>query len=249
MADQFLLYAGPVAATDTHAHHAYQLTIAIEGELRLSDGGAARACRAALIPPDRRHAFAAPAGSVLILYIQPERRWGQLLRPASRSLETLSDWIAEAAPLRARAPASLPRTWPDVERIAATLRPKAAAGAGQRHPAVERALAYVAGALTDGDVRLPAVAAASRLSPGRLAHVFTDTVGIPLRPYVLWLRLMAAARAVARGGTLTDAAHEAGFSDSAHLSRVFRRMFGISPSDITRGVQWVTAPGDIAGGG
>ena len=33
-----------------------------------------------------------------------------------------------------------------------------------------------------------------------------------------------------RGSSLTEAAHEAGFADSAHLSRTFRATFGIAPS-------------------
>ena len=35
---------------------------------------------------------------------------------------------------------------------------------------------------------------------------------------------------IAGGSPLTRAAHEAGFSDSAHLSRTFRRMFGVAPT-------------------
>lgn len=33
-----------------------------------------------------------------------------------------------------------------------------------------------------------------------------------------------------RGAGLTEAAHRAGFADSAHLSRTFRAMFGVAPS-------------------
>ena len=33
-----------------------------------------------------------------------------------------------------------------------------------------------------------------------------------------------------RGANLTEAAHLAGFADSAHLSRTFRAMFGVAPS-------------------
>jgi len=39
---------------------------------------------------------------------------------------------------------------------------------------------------------------------------------------------MRAVEIFAGGGSLTEAAHRAGFSDSAHLSRTFRRMFGIA---------------------
>jgi len=31
---------------------------------------------------------------------------------------------------------------------------------------------------------------------------------------------------------LTDAAHQAGFSDAAHMTRAFRRMFGVTPSKL-----------------
>jgi AraC-like DNA-binding protein len=41
------------------------------------------------------------------------------------------------------------------------------------------------------------------------------------------------------GASLTTAAHAAGFTDSSHLSNTFRRMFGLSPSDITRHVRWL----------
>jgi len=41
---------------------------------------------------------------------------------------------------------------------------------------------------------------------------------------------MHAIEATIGGDNLTMAAHEAGFADSAHLSRTFRRMFGRAPA-------------------
>ena len=35
-----------------------------------------------------------------------------------------------------------------------------------------------------------------------------------------------------QGGSWTEAAHEAGFADSAHLSRTFKRMFGMNPATL-----------------
>ena len=35
------------------------------------------------------------------------------------------------------------------------------------------------------------------------------------------------------GASWTGAAHEAGFADSAHLTRTFVRMFGINPADLS----------------
>ena len=73
------------------------------------------------------------------------------------------------------------------------------------------------------------------LSPSRYAHLFTTEVGLPFRRYLLWRKLNRSMQAFGRGATLTDAAFEAGFADSAHLTRTFHQMFGIPPSVMMRG--------------
>jgi AraC-like DNA-binding protein len=79
------------------------------------------------------------------------------------------------------------------------------------------------------------LAAAVGLSAGRLIHLFTREMGLPIRRYILWLRLRDVLISVVGGASLTEAAHHAGFSDSAHLSRTFRGMFGFPPSAIAEG--------------
>ena len=68
------------------------------------------------------------------------------------------------------------------------------------------------------------------LSSGRLIHLFSEQMSLPLRRYVLWLRLRDVVLSLAMGHTLTEAAHRAGFADSAHMTRTFRGMFGMPPS-------------------
>lgn len=91
---------------------------------------------------------------------------------------------------------------------------------------VTRALAKLR---EDVELDLTALSAAVGLSASRFRHRFVDAVGVPLSRYRWWLRLRRAAEAVARGASLTTAAHEAGFADGAHFSRTFRRTFGFSP--------------------
>ena len=67
------------------------------------------------------------------------------------------------------------------------------------------------------------------LSPSRFAHVFRESMGVPLRPYMRWLRLQRAAHELVSGRSVTEAAHVAGFADAAHLTRTFRRMLGATP--------------------
>lgn len=76
------------------------------------------------------------------------------------------------------------------------------------------------------------IASLVELSPSRLRHLFQTQVGVSLKRYRVWQRLMAALRASAMGVSLTEAAHTAGFADSAHLSRVYRATFGLKPSQV-----------------
>jgi len=66
------------------------------------------------------------------------------------------------------------------------------------------------------------------LSESRFLHLFKDELGIAWRPYLLWRRIMCAIYALMNNKTATEAAHIAGFSDSAHLSRTFRNNFGMT---------------------
>jgi AraC-like DNA-binding protein len=75
--------------------------------------------------------------------------------------------------------------------------------------------------------------AASRvgLSSSRLTHRVTEALGSPPRTWGAWFKLQRAiARTVLFGDTLTDAAHHAGFADSAHLTRTCKHLMGVRPA-------------------
>lgn len=102
----------------------------------------------------------------------------------------------------------------------------------QAHPRVNRALRCLPERLaSNSDDSLKALADVAGLSPSRFMHVFTASVGMPLRRYILNLRLECACRELAAGGTVTSAAFVAGFSDAAHLTRTFRKAVGTTPTD------------------
>jgi AraC-like DNA-binding protein len=93
-----------------------------------------------------------------------------------------------------------------------------------------RKLIALAAQQLDEPMSLSDAVAASGLSASRLRHLFVEQTGLPFKTYLLWLRLTRALERFAAGAPLTQAAHESGFSDSAHLSRTFRRMFGVAPT-------------------
>jgi transcriptional regulator GlxA family with amidase domain len=104
------------------------------------------------------------------------------------------------------------------------------------HPAVAAAIALVP-SLLDGPVRLTDVAAEVHLSADRLGRLFARDVGLSFPAYVRWARLIRAMEVGRTGGTITDAAHAAGFTDSSHANRAFHEMFGIAPIEVRRSVR------------
>ena len=67
------------------------------------------------------------------------------------------------------------------------------------HPAVSRAIRGLRERITDyDDASLEGLARVAGLSGSRLMHLFTQSVGVPLRPYVRWLRLQRAAARINR---------------------------------------------------
>lgn len=77
---------------------------------------------------------------------------------------------------------------------------------------------------------LEALADKACLSYYRMSHLFSNEMGLSLRQYVLSLKIHAAARCIGQGMSLTATAHEAGFTDSAHLSRAWTKAFGGPPT-------------------
>ena len=111
-------------------------------------------------------------------------------------------------------------------------------------PRVEKAICYIHQA-EGSDITADYLADKVCLSRDRLSHLFTKEVGIPIRTYILWYRLSLTGYKIFTNQSLAEAAVEAGFSDAAHFSRAFRKMFGMTPSQIMRRTQSVKLIPDV----
>ena len=222
--------------TDFHAHHAVQVTLALDGHFRLDTENAHLTGDAAAVAADAQHAFE-PEGLMALVFIEPESRAG---RAVARRLFTGVELAAVPRELMgdlreriAAAYRSPIRNNAELVRLGREL--VAALGAdafgGEPDPRIRRVIAWAA-AQIEGPVGLSDALVVSELSASRLRHLFVEQTGLPFRTYLLWLRLTRAVERFAAGASLTEAAHDAGFSDSAHLSRTFRRMFGVAPANL-----------------
>ncbi len=227
---------GPGAKSALHAHHALHLVLALEGRLALRSSVREPWSEAAgvLTAPDVPHAIDASGCEVLLVFFEPESQIGVAL---TQTLGGVSRSVSERerdALLRDADPLAIMQAhgadWS--RRMVRTLGAPAVPASRSIHPRVKQLLRLLRATSVEDAVSLEALAAQVKLSPGRLMHVFTESIGIPLRPYLAWLKLQRAAGAIVSGMPLAEAAHAAGFSDSAHMSRTFRRMFGVKPSEL-----------------
>ena len=225
---------GPGWRGAVHSHHSLHFVLAVEGELRVRTSAAGRWWSAAgvLTASGAPHAVDSDGVKMMVVFLDPESDAGATFRPVlDRSVRPISASERDAL-VRDVVPRTLMRWGADewVRDAARNLGVSVPPSQRLIHPQVRRLLAALRAGGVDDTTSLEELASLVRLSPSRLMHVFTASIGIPLRPYLAWLRVQRAATAIVNESSLGAAAHAAGFADAAHMSRTFRRMLGVAPS-------------------
>lgn len=72
------------------------------------------------------------------------------------------------------------------------------------------------------------------LSESRLAHLFKEETGIPLKSYIVLHKLHKAYDSIFKGESITTAALNAGFDSPSHLAYTNKKMTGMSASNIIK---------------
>ena len=227
---QRLLLLGPAYASDRHRHHAAQITFGLDGPaiFETPQTGVHKA-DLLLIPPDIPHAHPAFGGAAM-LFLEPESSdWAHFSGHAAGGLVALSF----EGRLRSFARSAAAGDPAAAQMLVDHLPGQALTYNQSIDPVVSQACEEIRRRL-NGPITSADLAKAVGRSPSRLAHRFRESTGVPVRRFILWRRLRAAAEIAMRGSNLTEAAHASGFADSAHLSRTFRSMFGIAPSFLLR---------------
>ncbi|TPQ36322.1 AraC family transcriptional regulator [Cupriavidus pinatubonensis] len=223
---------GPVAP---HSHYAIQLVIGAPSGLQVQSGhrGSLVDCHGALVPSRAVHSIdVSSCDWSAVLFIEPETQEGRAL---SARMGGQIEFLEKEA--LAGMDSALEQAWrrtrtADAVQYAAQALVSSLSRTIPHVPSDPRVLAAIEHLRAqDGNtLALEDVAAVVHLSPSRFRHVFVEETGMPLRTYQLWRRLLKAWEILMRGDNLANAAHAAGFADSAHLSRTCRTMFGLAPS-------------------
>jgi AraC-like DNA-binding protein len=227
------LYIGKGLQTAIHDHHAIQLIINLEGTFEFrSATWASRCVKAVLIDSDKPHECLTNQDTMLILNLAPESPLGvnlkttYLIEQGYREMDgaATAAFIENLPPLLTQ-DAEKRAIVDFIEGYLFDL-----AGLARPEPLDERII-KVLNLLqaNDGDrIRIREIAAKVFTSESRLIHLFKQNVGVPIRKYLLWLRLIKAIQHTFKDNNISQAALEAGFSDASHFNRTLKRMFGLN---------------------
>jgi AraC-like DNA-binding protein len=235
----FLLTARARGVVPSHAHHAIQIVIALDGCVAVcgkDDGW--RESRGLVVRPDAEHSFDCNGALGVMVFVDPESSEGAWLAAALRQdITIVPDTRLDAIAPDIRAFAEQPEETGDVAALVRgcvhSLRP----GLAPTRRFDSRVTTVLGAIRASDDLRMSLDKAADLacLSPTRFAHVFKDQVGLPFSRYMLWRKLTRAMVAIASERTIAAAAHAADFADAAHLTRTFYQMVGMAPSALMRG--------------
>jgi AraC family transcriptional regulator len=236
------LYIGPTQSSTVHLSHAHKVYFPLSGvlSLRLADGSYLSPPDSVLVAPDVPHCAVDNGAIIAIFYLIPETFEGRLVSRFNGGRDMFAPRTDVVAILTRRLKSFFQDGCSPVE-AAESFRYLFAnlMSAERANDDFDRRVKFVIDYLDttlDRRVTVSELASSVSLSPSRVEHLFNEQVGIPINRYLLWRRLHYALNLFPSGGTLTQVAHSAGFADSSHLCRTFRRMLGIPPSTITRDI-------------
>ncbi len=215
-------FEGRVVDNEPHRHHAMQVVWSRDGAAEVISEGGGRTGATVVVEGGQPHAVRLNDGVVALLEAQSV---------LARAIRTR--WLGEAS---VAVVSQQPRTPVSLQNTAELLRelaPSEPQTPREDDPRIEAVLAWLDELERTGrwsEVSLAGALRRVHLSEGRFGHLFSQRVGTPWRSYLVWRRALVAVTLATRGATLTEAALEAGYSDSAHLARQFKGLFGYAPS-------------------
>lgn len=241
---RFILYLGKILDNTQHEHHYIQLTIALENQFDLEIMDNNQSYKGVIINSDYNHKLNGENCNKLLVLISPESEEGIrikeiLLKEQSLYLvrEEEIDHIRELI----KDFLSLIEEERNVEELYENIMRTFIKDIRINRNLDSRVQYLIDFMRNSEELNIPVkhMAKLVYLSESRLIHLFKEEIGIPIRQYILWIRIQKALRLMYNNYNLTEAAYSSGFSDSAHLSRTFRRMFGFSITEVIKNSKFI----------
>jgi AraC-like DNA-binding protein len=220
---------------EAHSHYAVSLLLTLSNPFQvINKKGKIIVCEGILIPPNYHHTLIANQSEMIVLQFDPKSYDYTTLKASYSNTEPVlfkTEFYADLLPQLNLLMIGDLECESALRLYYKILNCFGKMGTRQIIPdaRMKSALKIIEETLPDS-IRVGQIADEIGISEDRFMHWFKEQFGIPLRQYLLWRRLHIAARLLQTGTSLTDASHAAGFSDQSHLSKTFRKMFGVPPS-------------------
>lgn len=246
-----VLYVGRLPDLGEHRQAAALVCVGLERPFRVRAGRQVFATRSALVWPQVMHALELDGGLCGFLLVDPDHadfdhlrvhEVRQVAEGIGTDLANEVELISAITGIAGHDGAEIPPELLDQLEFS----PERALSPETIDPRIRIVMEQL---VSDSGESIPIerLAELADVSPSRLAHLFKEQVGIPIRMFRVWARLKTAALLLQKGSSLTDAAHGAGFYDSAHFANTFRENFGLPPSAVfspQRRLLWHVAASD-----
>lgn len=231
------LYIGPSIDYEAHQHHAVQICASLKGTFRIHSERweHPREVCAALIASDTSHQIETLGSQCVFAYLDPEATALATQGVSTEPYACIQTWNTfNCDAIMSAVATNTPLSIDTAKRVMDALlqgmglTPTPNVLLDERIQKILRFLHnHTEENSTSGELQQIA-----HLSASRLQHLFKQQVGLPLRRYRLWLRIRRVIEQALTYNNLTEAAVSAGFTDSAHFSRIFKEMLGVPPSAI-----------------
>jgi AraC-like DNA-binding protein len=245
--EHIICFGARQAIVDIHYHQCFQLVISLYAPFDCTIGTKNYSrLKGFLVNQGIPHSCRAQDTEVLVYFIDADSYQGWQLKAMLNEqdfipiqtllpIDILADMSAEYT--RTASPVELRKL--AIACMDTILPPQAAAHNRQKDERMTKALAYIDAHLDD-PLALEDVSKEVFLSTERLRHLFAQETGIPFSQYILWHRIKQVMTEVIKKRTpMAASAIQNGFTDQAHFTRLFKRTFGVSATQLLKNSRFI----------
>ena len=220
--DYWAAFRGGTQDNSLHAHAAIQICLSTDAPAVLENSHSDQIeGHTLVIKPGIQHKLF-PISKIMLVFVEPHSAFGQyLLRELDGDMGKLPSEIADSIDMNGPLEGALD----DVFALLGI--PRTAVD-----PRLVQALRHLKKSAADRS--FSEAASSVGLSAPRLRALAKEQLGVPLTKLLAWHQLNRAAKELAGGASLADAAYAAGYADQAHFTRSMRSLVGVTPKEARR---------------
>ena len=230
-------------AITKHCHPAIQMVLAMEGAFTSkNENGEWGEKKALLIAPNHAHECNAQGIHILSIEIDTESAFGEWILKNQLQDQTMIDFpqgSEESLAYENLFDKFEHQKWDELRVIIENLFDfKDTYQASPKDERINKVIHFITNNINE-PITTEKLTEVSCLSESRLLHLFKESMGLPIRNYILWYRLKMVLYYITKGYSLTKAAYASGFADQAHMTRTCVKMLGLPPSALSKNSKFI----------